>query len=252
MHSFLSHPLTRGVAIDSPEFRDVSRLIIKGKPFLRKIYEEWYGMLKKSVPQEVGVVLEIGSGSGFCAEMMPEVITSDMVPMAGVDLVLDACGRFPFDDATLKSILMINTFHHLPVPEMFLAESYRCLRRGGRVAMIEPWVTPWSCLIYTRLHHEMFDPDAAQWRFSPTGPLTSANGAMPWIVFKRDRTLFENRFAGLVIRGIRPFMAFRYLLSGGLSLRSLAPEWLFRPLKAWERFCPGLAMFAMIELEKVH
>lgn len=250
MRSFLSHPLALGVAVDSPEFRDVSRLIIQSKPFLRKIYEEWYGMLEKAVPEGEGEVLEIGSGSGFCAKMIPGVVTSDMVSMAGVDVVFDACSRFPFADAALKSILMINTFHHLPAPETFLDESLRCLRRRGVVVMIEPWVTPWSRLVYSWLHHEPFDPDAARWGFAPTGPLSSANGAMPWIIFKRDRALLEERFPGFKITEIRPFMPFRYLVSGGISMRCLAPEWSFGLLKAWEYFCPGLAVFAMIALEK--
>lgn len=250
LRSLLSHPLTRGVAVDSPGFRDVSRQLIRGKPFLRKIYQEWYGALNRNVAPGEGTILEVGAGSGFCREMIPGVVTSDIASMAGIDMVFDACGCFPFGDAALNSIVMINTFHHLAAPETFLREAYRCLRGGGRVVMIEPWVTPWSCFVFTRLHHEPFDPEAVQWGFSPSGPLSSANGAMPWIVFRRDRRLFEERFPGFAIRHIQPFMPFRYLMSGGLSLRCLAPEWSFGVWRACERLCPGQGMFAMIVLEK--
>ncbi len=35
--------------------------------------------------------------------------------------------------------------------------------------MIEPWVTPWSRIIYKYLHHEPFDPHETEWCFPPTG-----------------------------------------------------------------------------------
>src|SRR5262249_31802772 len=38
-------------------------------------------------------------------------------------------------------------------------QATRCVRSGGVVAMIEPWVTPWSRFVYTRLHHEPFQPE---------------------------------------------------------------------------------------------
>jgi hypothetical protein len=60
--------------------------------------------------------------------------------------------------------------------------------------MIEPWVTPWSRLVYTRMHHEPFVPAAAQWEFLTTGPLSGANGALPYILFSRDRAQFELEF----------------------------------------------------------
>ena len=59
---------------------------------------------------------------------------------------------------------------------------------------------------------------------------------------------------GVTFIGIEPIMPFRYLLSGGMSLPSLMPEWSFdlwrkieARLKPWMR---QLAMFALIVLEK--
>src|SRR5262244_3270831 len=64
-------------------------------------------------------------------------------------------------------------------------QATRCVRLGGVVAMIEPWVTPWSRFVYTRLHHEPFQPEAEQWEFPVRRPRSGANGALPYIIFVR-------------------------------------------------------------------
>ena len=120
--------------------------------------------------------------------------------------------------------------------------------------MIEPWVSPWSTLVYTRLHHEPFVPDTPGWEFTSLGPLTSANGAMPWIIFERDRLEFERAFPEWQIERIAPMMPFRYLLSGGISLRSLMPGFSFGFWRLLEQALQpqmkNLAMFALIVLRR--
>ena len=116
--------------------------------------------------------------------------------------------------------------------------------------MIEPWVNPWSRLIYAHLHHEPFDPLVAEWEFPPTGPLSGANGAMPWILFRRDRGRFESEFPQWRIRSFRPMMPLRYLLSGGVSMRNLSPGGLDYAVGAAEALCPCLGMFACVVLER--
>ena len=120
--------------------------------------------------------------------------------------------------------------------------------------MIEPWVTAWSRFVYQHLHHEPFSPEARDWSFESTGALSGANGALPWIVFVRDRNKFEAEFPELAIEKIRPFLPFRYLVSGGISMRSLMPSFTH---SAWARLeamlephMSSLAMFASISLCK--
>jgi hypothetical protein len=117
--------------------------------------------------------------------------------------------------------------------------------------MIEPWVTRWSRLIYTRLHHEPFRPEADEWSFPPGGPLSGANGALPYILFQRDRDVFEREFPRWTIERLQPFMPLRYLVSGGVSMRSLVPGFSFAPIKAVERLLgPKMAMFAHVVLRR--
>ncbi len=74
-------------------------------------------------------------------------------------------------------------------------------------------------MVYRTLHHEPFEPAAPHWQCAGEGPLSSANGALPWIMFARGRVTEWQ------ITAVESLMPFRYLLSGGVSLRSLAPSW---------------------------
>ena len=81
---------------------------------------------------------------------------------------------------------MRDVFHHIPNPRNLLKEASRCLKPQGKIVMIEPWVTCWSKLVYTKLHHEPFDDKMIDWGFSPQGPLFGANSALAWLIFERD------------------------------------------------------------------
>lgn len=120
--------------------------------------------------------------------------------------------------------------------------------------MVEPWVSGWSKLIYTRLHHEPFLPEAASWKIPPSGPLSGANGALPWIVFVRDRARLAGMFPELQIDAIRPMMPFRYLVSGGVSMRSLMPGVLYGAWKGLESLLSpwsrSLGMFTLIDVRR--
>lgn len=253
LRTWLEHPLTRGLDLDDPRTTELRRRIIEEKPFLRQIYVEWYEAVANTLPDGPGRVLEIGSGAGFLDRFVPRLITSEILACAGVRLVLDAL-HLPFAAGTLRGIVMTNVLHHLPDPQRFFAEARRSVRPGGVVVMIEPWVNPWSTFVYTRLHHEPFRTDAKEWGFPSTGPLSGANGALPWILFERDRFRFEQEFPEWTVEGVTPLMPFRYLVSGGVSLRSLMPAWsssLWRSLEAVLQVgAPRLGMFALIVLRR--
>jgi SAM-dependent methyltransferase len=254
LRSILAHPLTRGRSIDDPVTTDLRRSIITSKPFLRAIYEDWYQSIVARIPDSTGAVLELGSGAGFFQQFVPDVITSEVFECAGVQLVADA-QNLPFSDGELRAIVMTDVLHHIPNVAAFFREATRCLRSGGAVIMVEPWVSPWSNLIYTHLHHEPFEPEVEQWDFPAKGPLSDANGALPWIVFDRDRKRFEEEFPHLKIKEVRPMMPFRYLVSGGVSMRALMPGWTTSLWKTIEKACEPqmkrLAMFSLISLRRM-
>ena len=255
LKKLLAHPLTKSLKPDDPHTTELRRKIIKGKRFLYRIYEEWYGDLIAAVPGPnfcPGQILELGSGGGFLKELLPECITSEVFPCSGVDMVVDA-RALPFAEGSLRAILMVDVFHHIPDVAEFLHEAERTLTPGGVIAMWEPWNTPWSRLIYKNFHSEPFEPEATDWSFPASGPLSGANGALPWIVFERDKAKFMTEFKMLCVEkgGGYPFC---YLASGGVSMRALAPGLFFPFIRMLEHglsfFEDYLAMFAFIKLRK--
>jgi len=252
--NLLTHPLMRGRSLDDPQTTQARKKLIRQKKFLEKIYQEWYGLIRAELGSSTGTVLELGSGAGFLDEFIPNLIKTEVFYLADMDAILDA-GKLPFKDKSISAIVMSDVFHHLSKPRDFLNEVIRVLSKGGKVVMIEPWVSRWSRWVYPHFHHEPFDPEVKKWEFPSTGPLSGSNQALPWIVFERDRELFENEFPELSIKKVQPLMPFRYLVSGGVSLRTFMPGWSFgfwnwmekliaRKIELW-------AMFALIEIEKV-
>ena len=249
----LAHPLTASLGLDDPKTTFLRKHIIASKPFLKAIYNEWYATLASGLPTGEGEVLEIGSGAGYCSQFISELITSEIFVCPDVDVVLDA-QQMPFDNGSLRAIVMTNVLHHMPRVECFLSEACRCLRSGGKILMIEPWITSWSKFVYMHFHHEPFNPEAIDWSFASNGPLSGANGALPWILFARDREKFESRFPEFSIEEIRPFLPFRYLLSGGVGMRSLMPGFTHGIWAGLEQLLKPqmfrLGMFAFIALER--
>ena len=245
----LAHPATRDLAIDDPRTTERRREIIQTNRFLWRIYDDWYRSIAARVPAGEGRVLELGSGAGFLGKYIPGLIATEVFACPGLDLVMDA-RQMPFAPQSLKAIAMVDVFHHIPDAGAFLHEAERTLRPGGAMVMIEPWVSGWSKLIYTHLHHEPFVPDAKEWSFPSSGPLSGANGALPWMVFERDRAKFEREFPSLKIREVAPFMPFRYLVSGGVSMRPLMPEALYPVWGAVEKVFAGWPMFARVHVER--
>lgn len=249
----LAHPLTAGRDLDDPTTTQLRKRVVDSKPFLRAIYDDWYAALAAQLPNVKGPVVELGSGAGHCEKFIPGLITSEIFFCPLVQLIADA-QQLPFADSCLRAIVFTDVLHHMADTPRFFSEACRCLRPGGKVLMIEPWFTGWSRFVYARLHHEPFRPDAAEWKFPSSGPLSGANGALPWIVFARDRAKFETAFPDLLIERIEPFMPFRYLISGGIALRSLAPAFTYS-IWAWTEgklngMMPRLAMFAAISLRR--
>jgi hypothetical protein len=84
--------------------------------------------------------------------------------------------------------------------------------------------------------------------------MSDANGALPWIVFDRDKSKFDKMFPNLGIISIKPHTPFKYLLSGGLSKPQLFPTLFYPLLDKFEGFLSPLnkylAMFATIEVVK--
>jgi SAM-dependent methyltransferase len=169
-----------------------------------------------------------------------------------VDKIFSAADM-PFENKSVDAFFMFDVLHHIADSRAFFTEALRCLKPGGRIVMIEPANTLWGRFIYKNFHHEEFNTKRG-WGLEKTGPLSQGNGAIPWIIFSRDRKIFEREFPNLQIVSITRHTPIRYLLSGGLSLRQLVPSFAYPIVKVIEWALSPLnnllGMFQTIELEK--
>ena len=209
-------------------------------------------MISERIPEGKEPVLELGSGGGFLHDSLGDLITSDVVESEDLQLVANA-QALPLRGSSLRAIVMVNTFHHVPDVRLFLDEAQRSIRPGGRLVMIEPWNTSWSRFLHRHLHDEHMDPESDEWAFPSSGPMSGANAALAWIVAERDRVQMEREWPLLSVIEASPFMPLSYLLSGGVSLRSLQPRWMYRWWRWFEEHLPFLAqqaLFAVIVIER--
>jgi len=240
--------------LDDPNASLAHRDIILKKPFLKRLYNDWYLIfIIKSKEIKNGKYLEIGSGGGFLKDVFPEVITSDILTLPNVDLIFTA-EEIPFKENELASIVMLNVFHHIPKPHLFLKEAQRTLIKGGKIIMTEPANSSLARFIYKRFHHEPFD-EKGQREIKAGNPLSNSNQALPYIYFERDLDLFKKDFPLLKINSINYHSPFSYIISGGVSRSAMLPffmynfvkgiEWLFSP------FFKQIGLFCTIEIEKI-
>lgn len=219
-------PLVKGVDVNHADAVTLHRQIIESKPLLQAAYRRWY---RECVPAYeatkhlAGTMIEIGSGAGFLDQVIPGVISTDVVETPFVKKVVNAM-ELDFPDEDFRAIFLIGVLHHIPFPGKFLAEAQRCLKPGGRLVMVEP-----SNGFLQRLlgkltdHYEFFDDTVVEWVNVSAGRMTSANMALPWVIFERDRERFLREFPRLRIVSIRYHTFLAYIVTGGMTYRSFLP-----------------------------
>ena len=239
--------------LDDPSVTISRRKIVRKKRFIYKIYEEWYNLVKRHLPLQNEIIVELGSGAGFIKETISNSITSDIMFLPFVDIVMNGL-NLPFPTNSIDCLVLIDVFHHISNVNLFFNEAIKTLRKGGRIIMIEPWINNWSFWIFSNLHHEAIDVSIDGWDFTSSGPLSGANQALPWIVFKRDREIFEEKYPALRINEITPLMPLIYLLSGGFKNSLTMPAFSYSFWKKVEQVLfseEKKGMFGLIVLEKI-
>jgi SAM-dependent methyltransferase len=217
---------------------DEHRAIYGARPELRAIYEGWFRRLLDASGDRSPIV-ELGSGPGFFKAFRSDLIATDVHVRPWIDVAADAT-MLPFASGTVGALVMVDVLHHLARPLAFLTEAARVLKPGGRVVMIEPWITPFSFVIYRWFHHEDcvlgVNLDDA---FSGGKQAFDGNAAIPYRVVQASR-----RNPGpLVLRRAERFLGLSYLMSLGFKRARPLPakaialgaglERLLGPIAAW-------------------
>ncbi|MFQ5356541.1 MAG: class I SAM-dependent methyltransferase [Mariprofundaceae bacterium] len=234
----LCDPSIENINVDGKDRLEAHRKILANKPMLREVFKEFHRTfysLDEEYFSSSGKRIELGAGIAPVRDSYPDVLATDVVYDHHLDQVLDA-ENIDLPDQSVRAIYGQNCFHHFPHPERFFKELERVLTPGGGVILIEPYYGSVASFLYKRLFKtEGFDKDFPAWEVPSSGPMNGANQALSYIVFNRDRKVFEEKFLELEIVYSKPLLNYlRYLLSGGLNFRALIPDFMEKPMKLLE------------------
>jgi SAM-dependent methyltransferase len=214
----------------------------------RELYRDQF---KDSSNPSALSILEVGSGTSPLKQFFSNVVTSDVLNLDYLDLVFDCHEIDKLDaikDDSLDVITLTNVLHHLKDPIGFLNRAAKKLKSGGKVIATEPFFSFLSAPIFKYLHHEPVNLRISEPELKDVqGPLASANIALPWLIFFRNRDWLQrlNDKFDLPRLSLRPFSALSYMATGGISRKLPVPRFLYRVLfladlalsRRFPRFC---------------
>lgn len=256
----LTEPELRGVDMDSPERIVVHRRILDRKPMIRDVFVDFYRTCRalddRFFGDTPGLRVELGAGVSFFKTLFPDVMTTDLVPAAHLDAVVDAQAT-GFADGSVRVLYGMNCFHHFPKKEAFFQEMLRIVHPGGGCVLVEPHFGPCASLLYQHLFtSETFDKRVTSWNQDDSaGAMVGANQAASYLVFVRDRSRLSSLFPDVEVVHMQPLDNYlRYLLSGGLNFRPLVPQAAAGVLRLTETLLaplrPALGLHQVIVLRK--
>jgi len=252
----------RTVAIDTQAHEQLlrHRRVWEQKPTLRRVYnDEFFARLLASRNLN-GLSIEVGAGPGFFKQFAPDILSTDLIWCPWLDAIADA-QQLPFRSNSVSNVFGLDMLHHLATPMTFLSEVSRVLIPGGRLILVEPWITPFSYFIFRFLHQERCDLSETPWVLKRPGEALEklafdGNQAIPYLLFgPKHRSTTLSSLPELKLKALEPFCLFAYLLSGGFKPMNLLPESLYPVMSKFERATSPLwrrvaALRVLLVLEK--
>jgi len=216
------------------------------------LYQEWYNLISKYLSLMDGINIELGCGASFINKTNKSIKKTDVFLNANTDFKLDAMEVGEKFEHKISNLILVNVFHHISNPELFLKSAEKSLLEGGRIIMIEPSNNFWSKLVYKFIGHEKFDTKQIDWDFASKDPLLDSNQALSWIIFERDFNKFKNSFPMFSIIKKKNMMPISYLISGGHSFNTRIGK-IIKVIRKMERFFfdKHFGMFNLICIEKI-
>lgn len=249
-------PTTLPFASDDPAIRQLAerRNIWSTKYPIRACYQNWVQMLKPWVIE--GKTLEVGGGAGLMKEVWQgPLVTTDLIATPWSDMQLDA-QNMQFKDSSFANVLCMDALHHFPDPHLFFDNAARVLIDGGRILMIEPWITPVSRFYYWLLHHERVCFDEYHESGSAEKDPWDGNMAIPTMIFQREIKDWSARHPELRLIKLQRFSFFDFQFAGGFKKWALVHSpTIYNFLLSCDRklyfLMPWIAFRAMIIIERI-
>ena len=216
------------------------------------LYQDWYKLISKNLSDLDGINIELGCGASFIDQINKSIKKTDVFFNSNTDFKLDAMEIGKQFKNKISNLILVNVFHHISNPELFLRSAEKSLLSEGRIIMIEPSNNIWSRLVYKLVGHEKFDTKQFFWSFESKDPLLDSNQALSWIIFHRDYKKFKNLFPMLSLIKIKTVMPISYLLSGGHTHNTKVGKVFIKKIRKLERifFDNQFGIFDLICIEK--
>lgn len=260
LFDYLRDPLLANMDVDGESRLELHRKMLEKKRMIRDVFTEFHHLFKKLDQQYLsgeGAEIELGAGVSPMRDSYPNVLATDIVPAAHLDMVLNA-EAMDLADNSVRSIYGQNCFHHFPHPDQFLRELERVLVPGGGFILLDPYYGPFASFLYKRLFStEGFDKAFPSWETPVAGPMNGANQALSYIVFVRDRAELERKHPSLqIVHEQRVGNYLKYIISGGLNFRQLLPDWMTGVVNVAEKllwpFNRWFALHHVIVIRKIN
>jgi SAM-dependent methyltransferase len=230
----------------------------EGKALLRKIYEGFHRQILRSCRQDLdGLTVEIGSGLGQIKDIIPNCITTDVLPNPWLDRIENGY-RLSFENESIANLILFDVWHHLRYPGTALLEFRRALAAGGRLIIFDPCMSLLGLLVYGMFHHEPVGLRRPVTWFAPEGwdPEQAdyyAAASNAWRIFCRLSCI---QLSGWRVVHVQRAAALSYVASGGFRAVQLYPSILLPMLQRidaiLDRFPALFATRLLVVLEKTH
>ena len=200
--------------------------------YLRALYETAFNSITDYLPADTNTLVEVGAGDGSSRTFLPKSFLTDIAFHQKLDATCKS-HEMPFKSGSVDALVLKDSLHHLPDVELFLNEANRVLRVGGRIVMFDPYWGLLAKFVYKYLHQEPFDERSDSWSFESKTPWDS-NQALSYLLLRRDRARFERQYPFFEIREHKVLVGPSFLLSGGVSRRTVVSGRFLKFLLKWE------------------
>jgi SAM-dependent methyltransferase len=220
------------------------------RPALQAVYKHWAERVCRELSQVDGKSVELGCGCGALSQHL-DLVKTDIYKHDWVDEVVDACDM-SYDDGECANLVAVDVLHHLPEPTRFFDEANRVLAKGGRLILLEPYISFFSYFIYRFLHHEPLDLKACPFeetRLIDEGSGEVCNIAIPTLMFVRSEEEFSARWPELNLISLDFSDFLVYPMTGGFSHRSLLPaRWMGKLMRMEDKLLQVSGRFLGIRM----